>query len=365
VYDSFTRRLAPLTGIIILWAFSPLAYGNTARMLPAGVANVRYQYTVGYADQGFDMSGHRKSLGELYGAALNANGLTTSLPSVYHVDTGGKVDFVRHDIYLQYGVTNNFNLGLWAHYIDQNVSYSANLVREANWSALSASTRAALGAAVTRADTADTSAADWGDTVIGYKQRLVGNNKSKFRFAYYLGVRLPTGHVANPLRRGDSSTGGGQSDIGLWFSVDWQPTPRWLLNIHTRHEYQLAGRRNVLDPSDSNRVLSQRFQPGFYNYLQFMGRYTVPGPTYKTEFELSAIYTHTAKERAQSYDAASDSYRGGLHTVDATQSALLTLQPQIGIDIFPFDIKLYAGIPVAGRNTAALQYVGLRFDAYW
>jgi len=364
VFNLVHRRLRSLAGIACLCSTPAITQADTAEMLPAGIGKVRYQLTFGSADSGFDAGGHRKSLGDLYRSGLEANGLATSAPSVYHINTDGKLSFVTHDLYLQYGVTDNLGLGLWTYYLDQKVSYAADLVRDGGWPALPTANQSALRAATTAANRTQSSRAI-GDTVIGYKQRLVGSNESKIRFAYYLGVRLPTGHVADPLKPGDLSTGGGQTDIGLWFAFDYQVTPQLLLNIYTRHEYQLSGKRDVLDPTNASRKLSQKFRPGFYNYLELKERYRIPGEHFDTDLELSGIYEHTATERAQAYDAATDSYRGGLQPVGNTASSLLTIQPQIGITLFPVSFKLYAGIPVRGRNSLAYEYVGIRFDAYW
>ncbi len=366
MFKVLSCRFAAAVGIAVLFN---QAHAETAEMLPAGIASVRYQYTVGHADDAYDADGHRKSLAALYAAGLSTAGLTTAVPSLYHINTGGAVDVVRHDLYLQYGITDEFGLGLWTNYLDEKVAYSASLVHERGWSGLSATDRATLSAAVGAADAADSSAAALGDTVLGVKQRLVGNNDSTFRFAYLLGVRLPTGHVADPTKAGDISTGDGQTDLGLWFSFDWVPSPDWLLNLHTRHEYQMTGSHTVLDPADAGRTLSQKFRPGFYTYVELKGRYTHPGPSFNTEFDLTAIYEGQGNTRQQSYDAATDSYHGNLQPVADSESRILNLEPQIGIDLFPSGIpliaRLYYGIPLQGKNALALRYVGVRLDAFW
>jgi len=349
--------------------FSIAIHAETAEMLPAGIAKVRYQYTVASADEGFDSNGKRKDLGVLYREALEKEGLTTSVPSVYDIQTDAKVEAARQDLYLQYGVTDDFGLGLWTYYVSQKASYSANLQQDVGWGALSGTNQSQLTAATTAADTADGSVAALGDTVIGYKHRLLGSTDSTFRFAYTLGARLPTGHVADPTKKDDLSTGDGQTDVGIWLSFDWVPASKWLLNLHTRHEYQLAGERDVLDPSDSSRTLSREFQPGFYNMVEVKSRYRIPRPDFNTEFELTATYEHTGDERKQAYNSSTGRYEGDLKSVTNSGSSLLVLEAQAGIDFFPSSIplalKFYYGMPVSGQNAIALNYYGIRCDAYW
>jgi hypothetical protein len=295
--------------------------------------------------------------------------LATALPTVYHIDTGGKFSFTRQDLYLQHGITDDVGLGLWTYYIDQRIDYSANLRQDANWALLSGTEQAALSGAVGAADTMDSGSAALADTVLGYQQRLVGVNESPIRFAYLLGVRLPTGHVADPRNPGDLSTGDGQTDIGLWLSFDWEPAPNWLLNLHSRHEYQMPGQRDVLDPADANNTLSQKFQPGFYNYLEVKGRRHIPGARFNTDLELTAIYETSSEARSQQYDAATGSYRGALHTIDGSGSNFLLLEAQAGIDLFPSElpvaVMLYYAMPLQGKNALALEYAGVRIDVYW
>lgn len=363
------RRLAAQAGLILWLAAAGAVQAETAQMLPAGIAKARYQYTVGHAEDGFDADGNRKSLDDLFRDGLEASGLPTTVPSVYRIDTASEVDFTRHDLYLEYGVSPDFGLGLWTYYIDQRVTYSASLQREAGWVLLNPATQTAVTVGTETADSADQSAAALGDTVLGIKHRLIGDNDTAVRFAYHLGLRLPTGHVADPTEPGDLSTGDGQTDIGLWFNFDWEPADRWCINLHSRHEYQLAGERDVPDPANPGGKLSQEFQPGFYHYLEVSGTHRIPRPSFNAELELLAIYEDEGRERRQAYDVASGSYRGGLDPVDDSDSSLLRLEPRMALDFFPSKVplaaKLYYGIPVQGRNALAVEYVGIRFDAYW
>ena len=65
------------------------------------------------------------------------------------------------------------------------------------------------------------------------------------------------------------STGGGQWDLGLWPSVDWQVRSNGYINLTGYFEHSLPGRRNQLVTRDASGaalaspiVRSQSFQPG-------------------------------------------------------------------------------------------------------
>lgn len=367
-------KLHPSRGIqryacMALCALPAIAMAETAEMLPPGVTNLRYQYSSGYASDAFDSHGTRQSLNSLFRDELEAGGLPPSVATIYQIDTGAKFNFIRQDIYLQYGISNDLGIGVWANAIDQQMSYSATLQQQANWAVLVPEEQVAITGATTATDGADASISALGDTVIGIKHRLHGTNESSQRFSYLLGMRLPTGHRADPTNATDMSTGGGQSDIGVWLSWDWQPTTNLLLNLHTRHEYQLAGERKVLDPADSSQTLTQKFQPGFYTYIELNSRYHAPHARYSSIFELSLIYEDEGQEMSQNFDPLSGTYDGGLHNVSDSNSNNLRLETQLGFDLFPSNIPLetrfYYDVTLQGKNALAVEYVGVRLDLYW
>ncbi|WP_303907281.1 transporter [Thiohalomonas denitrificans] len=359
-----------------LWLVaSSLALANetladTAKLLPPGASHLRYQYTSAEADEYFNASGDRRSLGAIYQEKLQENGLPTEEPSVYSVDAGGQFSQVRHDLYFEYGITASLNFGLWTHYLDRRLEYSASLEREAGWSALSSPMQVGLEGAVAVADSAgDGSASALGDTVIGLKYRLIGeDNDAPFRLASTLGVRLPTGHVADPLKPGDISLGDGQTDAGIWFAWDWEPDDRWLFNLHTRHEYQFKGEEDEADPASPG-TLSKEFQPGFYHYAELLAHRRIPRPDFNGFVALKVIYETEAVRREQQYDTAAERYRGDLKAVEGTDSMLLRLEPEIGFNLYPSGIpvsaRLYYGLPLRGKNSLAAEYLGLRFDVFW
>ncbi|SCZ52781.1 transporter [Thiohalomonas denitrificans] len=368
---NFSRRCPPGWAHAHLWLlWSGMAFGNTAEMLSAGVSHLRYQYTSAETDEYFDASGGRRSLGAVYDETLKEHGLSTEEPSVYRVDTDGRFTQIRHDLYFEYGITASLNFGLWTHYLDRQLEYSASLDREAGWSALPEPLQVGIEGVVAVADNAaDGSASAWGDTVIGLKHRLIGeDNDDPFRFAYTLGVRLPTGHVADPLQPRDISVGDGQTDLGIWFAWDWEPGERWLFNLHTRHEYQFKGKEDEADPTGT-RKLSREFQPGLYHYVELLAFRRIPRPGFNGFVALKAIYETQAVRREQQYDAATEQYRGALLAVDHTDSMLLRLEPEIGFNLYPsgipVSVRLYYGLPLRGRNSLAAEYVGLRFDLFW
>lgn len=361
-----TRLTAAATLLLLL---SSGALAETAKMLPEGKSRLRYQVTYGWAGSQFDDSGKKRSFSELTAEQLAAAGLPPEVPSVYRIDSDGKFSFIRNDLYFEHGLTNEVNLGLWTNYQQLEYTSSAQLTTGPGWPLLSASQQGAISGGTASADEADRSVAAMGDTIIGFKHRLYGDNKSRSRFAYWLGLRLPTGHVADPLDSGDLSTGDGQTDLGLWFAFDQEPIRNLLVSLHTRHEYSLPGKRDVVDPAAPDRTLSMRFQPGFYHLAELWTRYTVARASHTYLFGFRTRYSQKGKERRESYDPASGTYGGSLDAVDGTDSYLWRLQPEIGLNLFssgiPVTTRLYYSMALKGKNQLAADFVGLRVNRYW
>ncbi len=340
------------------------SHADTAQVLPPGNHHLRYQVMTGGADERFDAGGERQSVAAFNQASLTSAGLPMSVATLYRIAPGGELSFTRHDLYWEYGITDSVSLGLWTYYADQSYQRAGGLTRGVGWGSLPASQQALIEGAATTA-----SAAAIGDTVVGLKRRVLGENDSPARAAVGVGVRLPTGHVADPRDAGDLSIGDGQYDVGIWTYFDWEPSERWLINLHTRHEYQLADERDALVPTDPTRVLSREFQPGFYHYAEMWARYRIPRGSHDWSLELKGIYERQDALETQAYDPASGRFAGGLVPVADSNSNLLRLEPQIQLSLFPrkvpLTITLLGGIPISGRNAFATEYIGVRFDAYW
>lgn len=363
---SFPVRLGAVLSLVGLF---DSALADTAMMLPEKKSRLRYQFTHGWADGRFDDGSDERSFSALNAARLSKAGVPAEVPSVYRIESDGEFTFSRHDIYFEYGVTDDVNLGIWTNYQQLDYASSAHLSTGPGWGLMSADEQAAVAGAAAAVERADLSVAARGDTVIGFKQRLYGDNKSRNRFAYWLGIRLPTGHVADPLDAGDLSTGDGQTDFGLWFAFDHQPTDRVLLSLHTRHEYQLPGKRDEEPDEAPGQAFSMEFQPGFYHFAELWARYSVPRPGHNYLLGLRTTYEYEGKERRESYDPISRSYGGSLNSVDGTDSNLWRLQPEIGVNLFssgiPVSTRLYYSKALKGKNQLAGDYAGLRVDLYW
>ena len=361
------RLISSLLLFILLFCEALLA--SEATMLPAGVYRTRLYFTFAEADSVYDADGNEQSFEQVYKKALIDNGVPVDVKDVYRIDTGGEFSMNRYDFYIEYGVTDNFGLGAWLQYFDISNNAHASLTTDSGWAMLSESQQSAIIGATEYVDSLDSSASAPGDTVIGIKHRLLGDNSSKYRFAYHAGVRVPTGHVADPLDSNDISTGDGQVDLGIRFSFDYQPHPRFFINLQTRHEYQLAGTRDVRDPSDPTRTLEMEFQPGLINYAEIDAWYFYPLAKTELILKLMSTYYLEGEERQQSYDNTSGRFTGSLETVDGTDSSLWTVQPHIGVSLFPMAIPVRAllsySIPVAGVNLPAAEFIQLRVDVYF
>jgi hypothetical protein len=359
------------SGILLLLCFLcfDTVQAGEATMLPAGISRIRLYVTYAEADSVFDNDGNEQSFSQIYDQALLDNAVPVDGGAAYQIDTGGALTQWRSDLYFEYGLTDNFGYGAWIQYLDTRNSADATLIQGPGWSTLSPGQQAALTGATRTVDGLDRSASALGDTVIGLKHRLLGNNKSKYRFAYHAGIRLPTGHVADPLDPHDLSTGDGQVDVGLWWTFDYQPTPDFFVNLQTRHEYQFEGKRDMLDPQDPTRSMEARFQPGFYNYAEIEAKYYHPLREARLVFKLTSTWFNEDEERRQSYDSNTGRYSGSLNTVDGTDSSLWTVQPHIGFNLLrmgiPIEALLSYSRPLGGSNTPAAEFVQLRLDLYY
>lgn len=358
-----------LGAALVMLGLSAGAVADTAKMLPEGNFRLRYQFTQGWADSQFDDSGSERSFSDLNDTRLAEAGLSPSVASVYRIDSDGKSTFSRHDVYFEYGLTDHANLGVWTNYQQLDYASSALLTTGPGWALVAPEDQVAIAGATAMVDGADRSVTAQGDTVIGFKQRLYGDNQSRNRFAYWVGLRLPTGHVADPLDSGDISTGDGQTDLGLWFAFDDEPLPDLLLSLHTRHEYQFPGNRDVVDPAAPDGTVSMAYQPGVYHLAELWARYNLPRSGHTLLLGLRTTYEYEGKERRERYDPVSRSYGGSLQAVDGTDSTLWRLQPEIGLNLFssgiPLATRLYYSTALDGKNSLAADYAGLRVDLYW
>ena len=364
-----TRTQLTSTLLLLSLLCLEIAVAGEATMLPAGISRTRLYLTYADADSVFDNDGNKQSFSSIYDQALLDNGVPVDGGDAYRIDTGGGLTQWRSDLYFEYGVTEHFGIGAWMQYLDTRNSANAALIQGPAWNMLPAEQQAALTGAAMSIDGLDRSVSAPGDTVIGVKHRLIGDNRSKYRFAYHAGIRLPTGHVADPLDPHDMSTGDGQYDVGIWWTFDYQPTPDFFINLQTRHEYQFEGTRAMIDPAEPTRSIDARFQPGFYNYAEIEAKYYHAVNDARLVLKLTSSWYHEDEDRRQSYDSTTGQYSGALNRVDGTDSSLWTIQPHIGFNLLrmgiPVEALLSYSVPLEGSNTPAAEFIQLRLDIYY
>ncbi|MBF0133865.1 MAG: hypothetical protein HQL75_14935 [Magnetococcales bacterium] len=358
-----------MTAIIVSLGGSCEAWALSAKLLPQGVSRVRIFENMGGGDQWFSDSKERQPLGQVGLDKLTAKGIPTTVANGYAIDNQARYRLWRTDVTLDYGVTDDLSLGLWWPFFSHDTRQSTSLSQGAGWSSLGTVQKATIAGAVATLDDTDPKHSGVGDLFIGFKNRVTGTNKDPFRLALGGGVRIPTGHVANPLNADDVSTGDGQWDLGLDTWTDYQLTDHFFVNFLTRHDYGLAAHRSAAFPTNAARGGKQKFQPGMAHHLELVPQYH--GSLGKWDFlpEVGLLYDVQNKEKRQNFDTTAGEFSGSMASVATTDWQRWMVKPGMGIRLFQFgipaDIYLSYTHTLTGKNTVDLDLVELRMDFFF
>ena len=223
------------------------------------------------------------------------------------------------------------------------------------------------------------SAEAWGDTLFGIKWRFLGqSNKDKYRAALFGGLRAPTGRLADVQDPTDLSTGGGQWDLGLWPTFDWQVRPNGYVNVTGYFEHSLPGRRDWLvtpvDPLGQllpSVVRSQSFQPGDLAVLALAYIHKPSTASVDWEFRLGYWWGWQDNMSAQSLSGqgANVRYTGSRTKIANTSWQETWLRVEAGGYLFrqglPVGIFLTLSESLEGKNTPKARVWGLRTEFYF
>ncbi|MBF0137664.1 MAG: hypothetical protein H7833_04790 [Magnetococcus sp. DMHC-1] len=364
-------RLKPIVPwlalFMLVWPWDLLAID--ARLLPEGVTRIRLYQSWSWAEDAYDASGHRQPLGQMGLDKLAAKGVAPAAPNLYAIQNDARYTLQRTDLTVDYGWNTHLDLGIWIPILDANLTQSAVLNRAAGWDGLPTAQKSALTVAVSQLDNTDANHHALGDILLGIKGQLVGDQKSPHRFSLGGGVRLPTGHVANPLDPRDTSTGDGQWDLTLWSWYDHPVNDNFFINLHTRHEYGLPGSRSALLPTDATRSGRMEFQPGLHHDVQLEPQWRYPLGHVELMPSVFLIYSREEKGKQQGFDRNQAAFAGGLYTVEGTDWQRLLLKPTLGLGLIPMGVPvnlyLALGTTLWGRNTPEASVVELRMDFFF
>ncbi len=223
------------------------------------------------------------------------------------------------------------------------------------------------------------SAEAWGDTLLGFKWRFVGeSNQDKYRAALFGGLRAPTGRLADVQDPSDLSTGGGQWDLGLWPSVDWQVRSSGYINLTGYFEHSLPGRRNQLVTRDESGaalaspiVRSQSFQPGDLAVLALAYIHKPSTASVDWEFRLGYWWGWQGNLKAQALagQGGDTHYAGPRVSRPNTSWRETWLRVEAGGYLFrqglPLGIFLTLSEPLEGENAPKGRTWGLRAEYYF
>ncbi|MBF0157438.1 MAG: hypothetical protein HQL57_09670 [Magnetococcales bacterium] len=352
---------------LLLWPWELQAIN--ANLLPKGKGRLRVYHSSIRGNDRFGASGERQPLGQTGLDQLAAKGIPPAVANAYSIENRSRYTQHRTDWEMDFGIAPKLNLGLWIPVEDASLDQSPLLTQGGAWGAIPAAQQAAIRQGVGLLDRADTHDHEFGDILVGIKTSVIGQETSRERLSLGGGVRLPTGHLANPLDSGDIATGDGQWDLSLWTWFDFQPSPGFTINLHTHHDYGLPGKRPALWPTNAARTAKMGFQPGFHHDIQLEPQWHFPLGQVELEPSLLFLYSREENERQQSFDLATGSFTGSRHTAVGTSWQRLLVKPALGLDLLPMGLpavlSLGYGSTVWGTNTVDFTMLELRLDLYF
>ncbi|MEG3639195.1 transporter [Magnetococcus sp. PR-3] len=362
------RTAAWLIGFTAL-LYSPTSWAINAKLLPEGMLRARVYQNIAQANDYYTNGTHRQSLGQAGLDKLAANGVASSSTNVYSIENTARYKLYRTDVMLDYGVNKDLTMGLWLPFLSHDTHQSTTLNQDAGWGLLGAAQQTAITGAVTSLDNTEPERAELGDIFLGFKQRIKGQNSDRFRFALGGGIRLPTGHVADPTHSQDASTGDGQWDLDFWSWTDYQFSENFFINLQTRHTYGLPSYKQATFPSDTTQSARMKFQPGLLHHIQIEPQWTVDMGKWNLLPGIMVIYDHQFEGKTQSFDTASSTYGGSMRTEAHSDWNRLMVRPMLGFQLFkmgiPAQFYLSYGHTVTGKNTAAINTAEIRLDWFF
>ncbi|MBF0154523.1 MAG: hypothetical protein HQL64_12345 [Magnetococcales bacterium] len=364
------RGLKPtVLGFLVFSIWPWQAQAIDARLLPEGVLRVRLYESWYQGDQMYDPAGHRQPLGQTGLDKLAGKGVPVAVANAYAIRNTAQYALQRTDLSIDYGLSRNIDLGAWIPFLDPSLEQSTTLTRAGGWGALPTAQQAVIAGAVAQLNGSDGEHRGLGDVFVGVKGRILGEQKARERFSLGGGVRLPTGHVANPLDPRDFSTGDGQWDLSLWSWFDFQPGETFFVNLHTRHDYGLSGSRDTQFPTDATRVGRMDFQPGLHHYVQLEPQWRVPLERVELQPSLFFIYDRQERGKQQGFYPAQSAFVGPMLPAEGTDWQRLMFKPSLGVSFVPMGVPmaLYLGVGKAlwGKNTPEVSVVELRMDFFF
>lgn len=359
---------------IILWGLFLVGWGNSAwaisaRLIPEDKWRVRIFHNEGHADNWLDHSGEKHSLGLNGLSLLQQQGVAPRLDPVYEILNRAQYDQSRTDVTIDYGVNDDLTVAAWLRYFEQGTEQKTTLKKHLGWGQLEPHQQNAIVASVNRLNNTDPGASAWGDLLLGFKYRILGSNRDIFRLSLGAGVRMPTGHVADPRKPQDMSTGDGQWDFTLMSWMDYQFSEHFFVNLHSRHDFAFAANKDALVPGASGSVDSLRFKPGISHHVQLEPQYRLPFTHWELLLGMQLIYDYQGDLQQQSFDLERQKYTGKLHRVDDSDWQRLMIKPSIGISLLKQKIPLraYLGFhkTVWGENTLDYQSIEFRVEVFF
>ena len=271
----------------------PVAYADTAQVLPKGVSSVTATYYhYNDIDERFDPNGDKEDVAIDFNTNLNSRvfpALAPLDPVVGGASIGNSVvefEFVYRwwEFAYSYGLTDKLSIGILVPYNDTKNDVDATIdtstanvgtnpgfpvgppvipIAAGGVPFTDEDVQALLGPGLDVDGNGTTDIPGFGydrfetfsETGFGDIELLAKYNfydKDKWRLSAGGGVRLGTGDVADPDNLTAIGFGSGQDDILLRFFADYRLSKKWLLNGTFRYDWQLEDRETLRVPDDVN-----------------------------------------------------------------------------------------------------------------
>ncbi|MBF0423752.1 MAG: hypothetical protein HQL73_12255, partial [Magnetococcales bacterium] len=148
----------------------------SAKLLPEGVIRARLYGNIAESSHWYGDHRERQPLGQVGLDQLAAKGIPAGVTNGYRITNEASYRLHRTDLVVDYGLSSDFNVGLWWPYFHHDTQESTTVTQGTGWASLSGVQRAGITGAVTTLDNTDPEHTGWGDLYLGVKQRVLGKN---------------------------------------------------------------------------------------------------------------------------------------------------------------------------------------------
>ncbi len=384
---------------IMISSPSPV-YAEDAQVLPKGRFSIRIRSLYTFYDKRFDPLGGKEPIGVDFD---HVNADRSVFPALANLETFfgfsensltlgtssfiSKVEEFDYPIYIAYGLSDNVSIGMVIPILNikRKVDFSISGGNVGFVPGTGTLLPVGVGGVTKAVDTEDVQTilkspqfgfeleefrgfnrTGLGDIRIGFKHRYLLYNK--FRAAYSLSFRFPTGKSNDPDDLLDIPFGDGQPDIVFELHNDYLPLDRTLVNLYMRYTLQLrdhemmrlqASADEPIVPISSKEKMKRNLGDYFETEI-FLGHGITESVTLGLAYDFiykgrDSIVSPTGKD-TKSLEDETDRV-GHIFKFSIGYSTLSAYLK--GISVIPIDFVVEGSRVLKGRNTPSSQTIGL------